>query len=163
VVNQTTSNQIKYPLINYKTSTSRMQVSSPPVQINGHRDSTAGLSRPLNTSTTNGDIDQNGIASSSLDASTSNNQTQTQTQVPFDTLPFRRYLLALLPPVLGATQEDIEDGIIADIEFEDKVRLWASSANIAVAGAGGSAGAGVGVLYVAKIAEGLHGEYSIPC
>jgi hypothetical protein len=143
-----------------------MQVSSPPVQINmnGHRDSTAGLSRPLNTSTTtNGDsIDQNnGIASGSLDASTSNNQSQVQ--VPFDTVPFRQYLLALLPPVLGATQEDIEEGIIADIEFEERVKLWASSANIGVAGPGGgsgTAGAG-GVLYVAKIAEGLPGNYYI--
>jgi hypothetical protein len=141
-----------------------MQVSSPPVPIsmNGHRDSTAGLSRPLNTSTTtNGDIidNNNGITSGSLDASTSNNQPEVQ--APFDTVPFRQYLLALLPPVLGATQEDIEEGIIADIEFEDRVRLWASSANIGVAGPGGSGAAGAGgVLYVAKIAEGLPGNCS---
>jgi len=75
-------------------------------------------------------------------------------------VPFRQYLLALLPPVLGATHEEIEEGIIADIEFEERVRLWASSGNIGVAGPGaGAGGPGGGVLYVAKIAEGLPGEY----
>jgi len=85
-----------------------MQVSNPPTQIDGHRESTAGLFRPLNTST-NGEIDQIGIASGSLDAFTSN---QTQSQVPLYTVPFRPYLLALLPLVLRATHEEIEELIL---------------------------------------------------
>lgn len=111
--------------------------------MNGHRDSVSG-SKPLNQST-NGEIDANGITPNNLEQPTSTNQ------VPFDTTPFRQYLLALLPPVLGATKDDIEVGIFGDLEFEDRVKAWASSVTL-----GGGTG-GSGVLYVAKVQDELQG------
>ncbi|KAI0259332.1 cytoplasmic dynein heavy chain 1 [Gloeopeniophorella convolvens] len=52
----------------------------------------------------------------------------------FDTSIFRAYLLSLLPPVLGATQDDIES--IFDGEFDERITRFA--------------GEGGGVIYVVK-------------
>ena len=53
----------------------------------------------------------------------------------FDTSVFKSYLLSLLPPVLGASLEDLRDSLFDD-EFDERVIRFASE--------GGS------VIYVAK-------------
>lgn len=58
---------------------------------------------------------------------------------------FRSYLLALLPPVLGASVEDIE-GTLFDEEFDEKVLRYASDGN--------------SVIYVAKTRIDSEG---VPC
>lgn len=54
----------------------------------------------------------------------------------FDPEIFRSYLLALLPPVIGALPSDLEDGGLFDAEFDERVTRFA--------------GEGGGVLYVVK-------------
>lgn len=73
----------------------------------------------------------------------------------FDPNVFRTYLLSLLPPVLGATPNELE-GIFADEEaFEEKVLRFAGES------AGGASGSGSGgVLYVVKMRDGSSAEGS---
>jgi hypothetical protein len=67
--------------------------------------------------------------------------------LPFDTSVFRNYLLALLPPILGASLIELEEGIFNDIDFDERVRQFATQPG--------------GPLYVAKIADDLNGK-SLP-
>jgi hypothetical protein len=63
---------------------------------------------------------------------------------PYDPSLFRSYLLALLPPVIGASAEELEETLF-DHEFEERVSKFS--------GEGGS------VIYVVKVkheAEGKH-------
>lgn len=60
----------------------------------------------------------------------------------FDTSVFRQYLLALLPPVLGATPDELEETLF-DSEFDDRVTKFAAE--------------GGGVVYVVKIKHDLGG------
>ena len=69
--------------------------------------------------------------------------TTTAQPIPFDTSAFRSYLLALLPPVLGASPAEIEDGIFSELDFDERVRQFAVQPG--------------GPLYVAKIVDDLHG------
>ena len=61
----------------------------------------------------------------------------------FDTSVFRQYLLALLPPVLGATPDDLEETLF-DPEFDDRVIKFAAE--------------GGGVVYVVKVKHDLGGK-----
>jgi len=97
-----------------------------------------GYTNGLASSNVNGMDHING---SGLDVSVSS--TSGAQPIPFDTSVFRSYLLALLPPVLGATPTDIEDGIFSDPDFEERVRHFAVQPG--------------GPLYVAKIVDDLHG------
>ena len=68
--------------------------------------------------------------------------------ISFDTSVFKSYLLSLLPPVLGATLEDLSDSLF-DNEFDERVIRFASE--------GGS------VIYIAKTrleSEGMR-DYSV--
>lgn len=61
----------------------------------------------------------------------------------FDPVIFRNYLLALLPPVLGATQDELEDSLF-DQGFDELAAKYASE--------------GGGVIYVAKVREDSEGR-----
>jgi len=61
----------------------------------------------------------------------------------FDTSVFRQYLLALLPPVLGATPDELEETLL-DSEFDDRVTKFAAE--------------GGGVVYVVKVKHDLGGK-----
>jgi hypothetical protein len=61
----------------------------------------------------------------------------------FDTSVFRQYLLALLPPVLGATPDELEETFF-DSEFDDRVTKFAAESG--------------GVVYVVKIKHDLGGK-----
>lgn len=98
------------------------------------------------TSYTNGhaSLNANGLDhlnGNGLDVSGTNAQ-----PISFDTTAFRSYLLALLPPVLGATPAEIEDGIFSELDFDERVRQFAVQPG--------------GPLYVAKIVDDLHGTRS---
>ena len=59
----------------------------------------------------------------------------------FDPSIFRSYLLSLLPPVIGATPEEIES--IFDSEFDERVARFASE--------------GTGVIYIVKRKDDVEG------
>jgi dynein heavy chain 1 len=59
----------------------------------------------------------------------------------FDTSLFRSYLLALLPPVIGASPAELQS--LFDDEFEDRVSRFAAE--------------GGGVIYVVKVKEESEG------
>lgn len=59
----------------------------------------------------------------------------------FDPTIFRTYLLSLLPPVLGASPEEIES--IFDSEFDERVARFASE--------------GTGVIYIVKRRDEVEG------
>jgi dynein heavy chain 1 len=61
----------------------------------------------------------------------------------FDTSVFRQYLLALLPPVLGAAPDELEETLF-DSDFDDRVTKFAAE--------------GGGVIYVVKVKHDLGGE-----
>ena len=61
---------------------------------------------------------------------------------PFDSSIFRSYLLSLLPPVLGASLEELES--IFDDEFEERVSRFAAE--------------GGAVIYVVKVRDEAEGE-----
>jgi len=61
----------------------------------------------------------------------------------FDPAIFRSYLLSLLPPVLGATPDDIES--IFDSEFDENVTRFASE--------------GTGVIYIVKRRDEVEGTF----
>ncbi|KAF8139617.1 dynein heavy chain, N-terminal region 1-domain-containing protein [Boletus edulis] len=89
----------------------------------------------------------NGNASApSLTTSTSNgappNDGHVDAPPPFDVSLFRSYLLALLPPVLGAYPEELVS--LFDDEFEEKVSRFAAE--------------GGGVIYVVKVKEEQEAE-----
>lgn len=65
-----------------------------------------------------------------------------QPPLPFDTSVFRAYLLALLPPVIGALKQDLEDTLF-DAEFDEKVAKFAAE--------------GGDVVYIVKIQDTLEG------
>ena len=60
----------------------------------------------------------------------------------FDPAVFHTYLLSLLPPVLGATPEEIES--IFDSEFDERVTRFASE--------------GTGVIYIVKRRDEVEGK-----
>jgi len=65
------------------------------------------------------------------------------TSTAFDPELFRSYLLSLLPPVIGATREELEDTLF-DPDFDEKVTRFSAD--------------GGGVIYVQKVkadAEGM--------
>ena len=64
--------------------------------------------------------------------------------VPVDTNAFKGYLLALLPPLIGADPTDLES--IFDEEYDDRVSRFATEPNT--------------VLYVVKEREELEGVFS---
>jgi hypothetical protein len=64
-------------------------------------------------------------------------------QPPFDSSVFRSYLLALLPPVLGAAPSELES-IFDDDEFDERVSRFAAE--------------GGGVIYVVKVRDEVEGE-----
>jgi hypothetical protein len=64
-------------------------------------------------------------------------------QPPFDSSVFRSYLLALLPPVLGAPPSELES-IFEDDEFDERVSRFAAE--------------GGGVIYVVKVRDEVEGE-----
>ena len=69
----------------------------------------------------------------------------TTTSVPYDPSLFRSYLLALLPPVIGASAEELE-GSLFDHEFEERVSKFS--------------GEGGNVIYVVKVKDEVEGEHS---
>lgn len=69
----------------------------------------------------------------------------TAPSVPYDTSLFRTYLLALLPPVIGASPEELEESLF-DHDFEERVSKFS--------GEGGS------VIYVVKVKDEVEGEHS---
>jgi dynein heavy chain 1 len=86
--------------------------------------------------TTNGSTSHDGSTPPPGEASTSTSASS------FDPSVFRSYLLALLPPVIGASPSDLES--LFDDEFDARVTRFASEAG--------------GVLYVVKTKEDLEGE-----
>lgn len=60
------------------------------------------------------------------------------TSTAFDTELFTSYLLSLLPPVIGATREELEETLF-DAEYDERVTRFASE--------------GGNVLYVQKVKE----------
>ena len=62
----------------------------------------------------------------------------------FDVSLFRSYLLSLLPPVLGASPEELVS--LFDDEFEERVIRFAAD--------------GGGVMYVVKVKEESEGEHA---
>ena len=68
--------------------------------------------------------------------------------INFDTSVFRQYLLALLPPVLGATPDELEETLF-DSEFDDRVTKFAAE--------------GGGVVYVVKVKHDLGGKSTRSC
>lgn len=122
-----------------------------PLQANGHAHS---FSRDLSSSNPTPNL----ASSTSTDPSYLNGTETTSTpSAPFDIQPFKTYLASLLPPVLGASLNEIEEGIFEDPEFEERVRAWAvgPSAGGVTGTAAGSGGGGAAVLYVEKIGEGV--------
>jgi dynein heavy chain 1 len=67
-----------------------------------------------------------------------------QVSQPFDSSVFRSYLLSLLPPVLGASLEELES--IFDDEFDERVSRFAAEGGV--------------VIYVVKVRDDVEGEYS---
>jgi len=65
----------------------------------------------------------------------------------FDPLVFRKYLLSLLPPVIGADPADL-DTLFVD-EFDERVGRFATEAG--------------GVIYVVKIKNEADGEFLVFC
>ncbi len=65
--------------------------------------------------------------------------------VSFDPEVFRTYLLALLPPVIGATLAELDS--LFDDEFNDRVARFSSE--------------GGGVVYVVKAKDEVEGTYSM--
>jgi hypothetical protein len=61
--------------------------------------------------------------------------------LPFDSAIFHSYLLSLLPPVIGATQEEL--GGLFDGEFDERVGRFASESG--------------GALYVVKSRDEVEG------
>lgn len=107
-----------------------MDVASPPLQSgfpNGHASPGVNGHDHLNGSSLDGPI----------------TSTPAAAPLPFHASTFREYLLALLPPVLGATPSELEDGIFSDPDFEERVTQFATQPG--------------GPLYVAKISDELHG------
>jgi dynein heavy chain 1 len=81
------------------------------------------------------------------DPSTSNNtngpiESSVSQSQPFDSSIFRTYLLSLLPPVLGASPEELES--LFDEEFEERVSRFAAE--------------GGGVIYVVKVRDDAEGD-----
>ncbi|KAG9047039.1 hypothetical protein FS837_003176 [Tulasnella sp. UAMH 9824] len=76
-------------------------------------------------------------------ANGTNGTTTTAAPTAFDPELFKSYLLALLPPVIGSTPEELEE-LFLDEEFEDRVSRFAAE--------GGS------VLYVQKVKEEAEDE-----
>jgi hypothetical protein len=109
-----------------------MEVASPPAQPQ------AGYTNGHASPNVNGLDHINGNGLDVPVASTTGAQ-----PIPFDTSAFRSYLLALLPPVLGATPAELEDGVFSDPDFEERVRVFAVQPG--------------GPIYVAKIVDDLHG------
>lgn len=62
---------------------------------------------------------------------------------PFDSSIFRLYLTSLLPPVLGASPDELDP--IFDDEFEERVSRFAAE--------------GGGVIYVVKVKDESEGEF----
>lgn len=63
--------------------------------------------------------------------------------IPYDPSLFRSYLLALLPPVIGASAEELEESLF-DHDFEERVSKFS--------GEGGS------VIYVVKVRHEVDGK-----
>jgi hypothetical protein len=61
---------------------------------------------------------------------------------PFDSSVFRSYLLSLLPPVLGASLQELES--IFDDEFDERVSRFAAEGGV--------------VIYVVKVRDEAEGE-----
>lgn len=66
--------------------------------------------------------------------------------VPFDVSLFKSYLLSLLPPVLGATVEELENTLF-DSEFEERATKFAGESGNAI--------------YVVKTKEEAEGRLSL--
>ena len=62
--------------------------------------------------------------------------------VPFDASLFKTYLLSIVPPVIGATPDDLEP--IFDGDFDEKVAKFAVE--------------GMSVIYVVKVKDEGEGE-----
>lgn len=116
-----------------------MDVASPPVQSQSQAGYTNGHASPKVNA--NESLAVNGMEPPA--ASTSASQA-----LPFDTSVFRNYLLALLPPLLGASPIELEEGIFSDIDFDERVRQFATQPG--------------GPLYVAKIADDLNADDTSP-
>lgn len=107
-----------------------MEVSSPPAQSPGYTNGTTNGHVALDSS-------QHGI--NGVEPSTSS--PAQQPAIPFDTSVFKSYLEALLPPVLGASSIELQDGIFSDPEFDERVTKFAAENG--------------GPIYVVKIKENL--------
>lgn len=102
---------------------------------------TTAMEPPYSSTLTNGITNGNGLIPHD-DATT-----PTGVASHFDSSIFRSYLLALLPPVLGTSQEELEG--IFDEEFEERVARFAAE--------GGAA------LYVVKQREEVEGVFLCSC
>lgn len=91
------------------------------------------------TTTTNGTLPINGNGNGIL------HDNLADPSISFDSSVFRSYLLALLPPVVGASLEELES--LFDDEFDDRVSRFA--------------GEGGGVIYVSKKRDEVEGEQSL--
>ena len=78
---------------------------------------------PYSSSLSNGSTNGNGLIPH-------DDVTPTGVASPFDSSIFRSYLLALLPPVLGASPEELD--AIFDEEFEDRVARFATEGGAAL-------------------------------
>lgn len=63
----------------------------------------------------------------------------------FDTSVMRTYLMSLLPPMLGALPEEVQE-CVDDSEFDERVQRFASE--------------GGGPLYVVKVRDEVEGAYT---
>lgn len=114
------------PLLPFPNPMAALSPSLPSEHINGTSSSyTSGLAPDVNGS-----------------ANGTNGTTTGAAPTAFDPELFKSYLLALLPPVIGSTPEELEE-LFLDEEFEDRVSRFAAE--------GGS------VLYVQKIKEEAEG------
>jgi hypothetical protein len=66
----------------------------------------------------------------------------------FDSSLLRTYLFSLLPPLLGATSEDL-DALFEDEDFEERTARFATEGN--------------GVMYVSKLKHDIEGASPILC
>ncbi len=71
----------------------------------------------------------------------------TEPAIPFDPAIFRAYLLALLPPLIAATPEDVE--LLFDEDFDGRVTRFA--------------GEGGGVIYIVKKKDEVEGMSEPVC
>ena len=104
-------------------------------RTNSTSDTMSTVEAPLTNGTGSAHINGNGSAQA---------DGPSEPAIPFEPSVLRRYLQLLIPPLLGATEEDIET--LFDDDFDERVTKFASE--------------GGGAIYVVKKKEDTGGEYS---